>query len=214
MTDSKKTGELLERAYALKEDKHQMLELYQDWAESYDHSLLDHLGYRSPAHIARLAAAYLPTPGARVLDIGCGTGLGGLFLSAKGFERIWGLDFSLPMLREALSKHCYRGVFLADLNKTLPFRNNVFDAITCLGTFTHSHVGAGCIPALLQSLVAGGFFICSVHHDVWETGGFEETESTLLNDGRAAIVYKQSHRLFESDPEANAWFVVWQLIGT
>lgn len=212
MSNPKKTEELLARAYSLNKNPDQMLDLYHDWAESYDESLLDHLGYRSPGLIARLAARYLPDRRARLLDIGCGTGLGGRFLAREGFKNIWGLDFSLPMLRVALSNPCYQGAFLADLNKPLPVKDDAFDAITCMGTFTHAHVGAGCIPALLETLRPGGHLICSVHHDVWESGGFKAAEDAMLADRRAEIAFKQGDRLFASDSESNAWFIVWRLI--
>lgn len=210
MKREQKTRALLARAYALQEDSAQMLELYDDWAESYDQSLMDHLGYRSPALIAELVAEYAPDRQFRVLDIGCGTGLGGQHLAQAGYRHVSGLDFSLPMLKVARANHCYEHLILADLNQPLPLVHHTLDAIVCLGTFTHSHVGAGCLPGLFKTLRRGGVFVCSVHNAVWGPGRFGEIENQLLSDASIEIVFKLSSRLFVSDDEPNASFIVWR----
>ena len=85
-------GQLLARAYALRgDDPNETLKLYADWAETYDHTMLDGLAYRSPQQIAALAAVTEERRAVRVLDVGCGTGLLANSLRAHGFNRIDGL---------------------------------------------------------------------------------------------------------------------------
>src|SRR5271165_1899131 len=76
---------------------------YDEWAASYEDDMGDHGG---PAETAAVLARYL-SPEARILDAGCGTGLGGQLLAAKGFTHLDGLDLSAGMLREAAKKGCY-----------------------------------------------------------------------------------------------------------
>ena len=53
--------QLLARAYALRgNDPDETLKLYADWSETYDQTMLDGLGYRSPQQIAKLAAVTEP----------------------------------------------------------------------------------------------------------------------------------------------------------
>jgi len=51
------------------------LDIYANWAASYDDDLAE-AGYETPHRIAA-ALAKFTTPDARILDFGCGTGLSG-----------------------------------------------------------------------------------------------------------------------------------------
>ncbi|NDE73932.1 MAG: hypothetical protein EB064_08485, partial [Betaproteobacteria bacterium] len=73
---SPQAAALLVRAYALQTDDESRA-LYRDWAETYDNTMLQGLNYQSPALVAGLLAQHLPDRQAQILDIGCGTGLGG-----------------------------------------------------------------------------------------------------------------------------------------
>jgi SAM-dependent methyltransferase len=64
-------------------------------------------GAGGPEHLAALAAAVLhvPHPPERVLDIGCGTGAGTLFLAREFPQaRVRGVDISEEMIHEAVAK--------------------------------------------------------------------------------------------------------------
>ena len=70
----------------------------------------------------------------RVLDVGCGPGTYGRWLSERGDMTV-GLDYSLPSLRRALLKAPARGraVYAQGEAYNLPFRSGVFDAVVCIG---------------------------------------------------------------------------------
>jgi ubiquinone/menaquinone biosynthesis C-methylase UbiE len=67
----------------------------------------------------------------KVLDVGCGPGEMARELSRRGYE-VWGVDIAEPMIRYA-RVHCGSGRFLAGDLEHLPFRDNTFDAVVCLG---------------------------------------------------------------------------------
>jgi ubiquinone/menaquinone biosynthesis C-methylase UbiE len=75
-------------------------------------------------------------PGETYLDAGCGTGNLLLKISEEGRAKAYGIDFSMPMLKQAIRKCKRENVTLAysDLNKHLPFRNGFFDGIACVHT--------------------------------------------------------------------------------
>ena len=161
MTDDRETENtperLLARAYALRnDDPEETLKLYADWAETYDQTMIDGLAYRSPRRIAALAAVSEPRRDARVLDVGCGTGLLADYLRGEGFSRIDGLDYSAPMLAVAKREGRIDEAFLRDLNAPLAMEAGRYDMLASTGTFTHGHVGGGCLPGLLVLLVPGG----------------------------------------------------------
>lgn len=97
----------------------------------------DRTGAGSPDHLAALAAAVLevdPAP-ERILDLGCGTGAGTLFL-AREYPRasVRGIDLSPGMIAAASAKVGLdpegRIVFKAADASHLPFGEDSFDLVT------------------------------------------------------------------------------------
>ena len=98
--------------------------------------------------------------------------------------------------------------FLRNLNEKLRIGAECYDILASTGTFTHGHVGAGCLPELLSLLVPGGYLICTVHRDVWDEGGFG-TGLQALADARVAVVLsRDADRMFADDKEPSGWYVV------
>ena len=201
--------QLLDRAYALRgDDPDQTLQLYADWAETYDQIMLDGLSYSSPRRIAALAAVTEARRNTRVLDVGCGTGLLAHSLRAQGFNRVDGLDYSAPMLAVALREGRIDKAFLRDLNESLEMGAECYDMLASTGTFTHGHVGAGCLSGLIKLLVPGGWLICTVHRDVWDEGGFGKALEALTEARVAAVRSREADCLFEDEGEPSGWYLV------
>ena len=201
--------QLLARAYALGgNDPEATLKLYADWAETYDQTMLDGLSYQSPQRIASLAAMTEARRDVRVLDVGCGTGLLASCLRAEGFTRIDGLDYSAPMLAVAQRESRIDEAFLRDLNERLEMGEACYDMLVSTGTFTHGHVGAGCLPELLALLEPGGHLICTVHRDVWDDGGFGIGLQALTETKVAEVRSREAGRLFADDSEPTGWYLV------
>ncbi|MDA8603219.1 methyltransferase domain-containing protein [Alphaproteobacteria bacterium] len=140
----KQAQALLRRAYELDgANDEETKALYRDWAETYDGTMIDGLGYVSPMKIAALTAQLVPDRAARILDVGCGTGLLATFLMEEGFSQIDGLDYSAEMLDVAKRKGRIVERFEKDLNQPLEMGEAQFDALVSTGTFTHGHVGGG-----------------------------------------------------------------------
>ena len=83
-----------------------------------------------------------------------------------------------------------------------------YDILASTGTFTHGHVGAECLPELLALLVPGGHFVCTVHRDVWDEGGFGAGLQALTDAGVAEVRSRDADRLFAGDVEPSGWYVV------
>jgi predicted TPR repeat methyltransferase len=207
--------QLLARAYALRgNDPDETLKLYADWAETYDQTMLDGLSYRSPQRIATLAAETETRRDVRVLDVGCGTGLLADSLREQGFNQIDGLDYSAPMLAVAQREGRIDEAFLRDLNERLTMGADCYDLLVSTGTFTHGHVGAGCLPELLALLAPGGRLICTVHRDVWDEGGFGIGLQALTEARVAEIRSREADRLFADDDEPSGWYLVVEKLSS
>jgi len=97
--------------------------------ESADMSHLDHLLLR-----------HLPERGARVLELGCGSGREAAFLHRSGYD-VRGVDASQPMIEEALRRHPELAGRLScgavPLPEHSPLLSDSFDAIIAIALLMH-----------------------------------------------------------------------------
>ena len=72
--------------------------------------------------------------GAVFLDAGCGTGRLCEKILANGNVKLYGVDYSVPMLKQAIRKcKSPNGIFAQlSLDEPLPFPDNFFDGIACI----------------------------------------------------------------------------------
>ena len=118
----------------------ELMEVYDGWADRYDRELLEEWGYTSPQKAVQLLLEAMDSPELAVLDAGCGTGLVGVLLKEAGMSSLTGIDYSPGMLAEAESKGVYDALHITDMNLPLTLPSDSYDAVTCIGTFTSTHV--------------------------------------------------------------------------
>ena len=129
-------------------------------------------------------------------------------LHEDGRHKVMERALSAPMLAVAKREGRIEEAFLRDLNAPLEMEAECYDMLASTGTFTHGHVGAGCLPGLLALLVPGGRLICTVHRDVWDEGGFGSGLQALTDAGVAILRSREADRLFEDDDEPTGWYLV------
>ena len=186
-----------------------MVDFYRKWAADYDHQMLDNLGYTSPTKIAQQLGEHLPDTGSTVFDVGCGTGLTCVFLAAKGYTNLDGIDLSPEMVRVAAERGIYRELLVGDVNQALDRDSQSYDAVISSGTFTHGHVGPEPMDEIFRILKPGGILACTVHEDIWESMGFEKKFATLVEQGIATRKSLKLDSYYKTGP-AEGWFCVYQ----
>jgi amino acid adenylation domain-containing protein len=152
---------------------------YDEWATSYEDDMGDHGG---PAEAAAVLARYV-SPEARILDAGCGTGLGGQLLAAKGFAHLDGLDLSAGMLREAAKKGCYTALHRLALGEPLDLSTAEYDAVMVVGVFARGHAPSRSLSELIRITKPGGYVIFTLRPEFMMGTDFKDTMEHLTSAG-------------------------------
>ncbi|CAG37270.1 tetratricopeptide repeat protein [Desulfotalea psychrophila] len=113
-------------------------ELFDNYAESFDESLIEKLHYQVPQLIKRELLEVVPetTKFNHLLDIGCGTGLTGLVLKDMA-RAMTGVDLSHKMLAKALEKNIYHHLIPADIEKFASQTDQEYDLIVAADVFSY-----------------------------------------------------------------------------
>ena len=176
-----------------------LTEVYRDWAKKYDYDNDHVLGTVSQPKSVNLLSTRLKDKTAKIIDVGCGTGLVGEKLKAKDFIYFDGLDISKDMLSIAKSRG-YRSLFLGSLNKQLPVSDDAYDAAMCIGVFTHGHVSSDRFNELCRIVKPGGYVCFTINEGVFEEYGFKEmiAEFQLNKVWEVISLYKDDYMTLEN----------------
>jgi len=133
-----------------------------EWVASYGGGEPRDLTARNLLARRRLAVemvgAAVP-PSARVLDLGCGTGEVSAQLIRLGYE-VWGLDIAEPMVRYARDR-CRSNRFRVGDMERLPFPDDAFDAVVCLGVIEYLAADDRALREIWRVLRPGGTAVIS-----------------------------------------------------
>jgi predicted TPR repeat methyltransferase len=163
-------------------DPREVAERYDTWAESYDADL-DAWSYQAPAVAADTVLAGEPPPGS-VLDVGCGTGLVGKALRARGYTgRLEGLDISQESLRLAQASGAYDAVRPADLQQPLPLADDAVDALACVGVMTYLPDVEAVWREFARVVRPGGMVVVTQREDLWVPRECQAVVDRLAADG-------------------------------
>lgn len=138
------------------------------WENQYTYpGLRGHLTHKRMAlAIEYLNDSQLPA-GAKVLDLGCGPGIVAQHVAARGFQ-VYAVDFSTELLARAqyhLNEGTTGRTYLAQVDAhTLPFKDNVFDAILCIALIVWVTDPAQVLREVARVLRPGGTVIITARN--------------------------------------------------
>ena len=123
-------------------DKTQATHEFSRWSENYDRSILQWLLF-GPSHRALIQRIRAVTSGrpARILDVGCGTGVFAARIRSDVPEsQVWGVDLVSGMLTKGADRwkrHRGQIIPIQGDSERLPFASGSFDIVTCANSFHH-----------------------------------------------------------------------------
>jgi ubiquinone/menaquinone biosynthesis C-methylase UbiE len=106
----------------------------------------------------QMVDARLPQ-GSKILDAGCGPGGMAAKLMQRGYE-VWGLDIAEPMIRQARER-CGTDQFRVGDVERIPFPDNTFDGVVCLGVLAYLDADAKALSEIERVLKPGGIAVVS-----------------------------------------------------
>ncbi len=136
--------------------------IFDAFADSFEDSLAA-LEYQVPQLIAKKYGDLLPE-NSLGLDIGCGTGLCGVFLDSLNKKiDLWGVDISPLMLSQAASKNIYKNLLAMDIETPFLFKDSLlFDFVTAADVLTYFGRLDKVFSNVFKALKKEGVFIFSV----------------------------------------------------
>ena len=187
--------------------KKEVLEYYDDWTNNsqFNQDMVD-WKYTAPSNAAILLHKYSPNKDIQILDAGCGSGLVGMELAKNGYINIIGADFSQSMM-DLIPKNIYKSLKLIDLNETLFYKENSFDAIICVGTFTYGHVKARALDEFLRITKNNGLICFTVNEGIYNKYKFDK-KITELSKNNSWKILELSKSAYIVNKDVHAWLCI------
>jgi predicted TPR repeat methyltransferase len=174
---------------------------FDGYAEEFENSLVDGLGYDNPQQLFESFAHYcqakeIPKNFERGLDLGCGTGLCGVVFKEM-VATLHGMDLSANMLLQAADKNCYAALYQDSIVHYLATTPETYDFF--LATDVFIYVGAlETIFAGLRAIARPRALFC------FSTEALESGDYQLQKTGRFA--YSRSY--IERTAAATGWITL------
>ena len=141
--------------------KEQVNELFtqtvDDWARFYEDPKPAKLSAQNLVSRRRFAIEMIESKlarGSKILDVGCGTGHLAAELARRGFDT-WGTDLSAGMVDYAKQHYNPDRFQVADIER-IPFPDNYFDGIVCLGVMEYLGSDEPALREMWRVLKPGG----------------------------------------------------------
>ncbi len=154
-------------------------EYYDSWAKEYNDTLKQ-WDYHAPENAAEIISSNVPVSG-EILDAGCGTGLVGTALAAKGFTKIDGIDLSAESLIQASKASVYRSLHELNMKELpLPIDSNTYDGLLCVGVLTYLPDSTDIIREFSRIVKPGGIVALTQRDDIFQERNFDTVLDKLV----------------------------------
>jgi len=188
----------------------ELLKYYQDWTDNnkYNKDMVD-WNYTAPQETVSVLRKYALDKNSKILDAGCGTGLVGIELKKYDYSNIEGVDFSQSML-DLVPQNIYKKIEKIDLNKPLKFKNNIYDVVMCVGTFTYGHVKPHALDEIIRITKNKGLICFTINEGIYEKYGFDNKIKELSNNKSWNVKeFFKSNYIVNKD--VNAWLCLSEI---
>jgi len=195
--------------YKLKTTK-EVMKYYDEWGENnkYNNDMVE-WNYTGPEESVDILKRYLQNKDALIFDAGCGTGLVGLELKKFGYKNFHGADLSQKLL-DTVPENLYKKLTKVDLNQAIDVKDNFYDAVMCVGTFTFGHVKCNALDEFLRITKKDGLICFTINEGIYEEYGFDKKIENLKKSNK--WVEKEFFKSnYIASKDVNAWLGVYKV---
>jgi predicted TPR repeat methyltransferase len=165
-----------------------IVNLFDDFAERFDNSLVKNLEYKLPFLIKELILQLDPTRNKfdQVIDLGCGTGLSGKGLRDIS-NNLTGIDLSKNMVAKARELELYDHLIVGDIVETIGASKKKYDLFVALDVLIYIGEVKSIFNAVKSCCNQGAFFIFSVElqegdgYSLLKSARYAHSENYILN---------------------------------
>ena len=196
--------------YKLKTTK-EVMNFYDDWGgqDKYNKDMVD-WNYSGPKETVNTFKKYAANKDILIFDAGCGTGLVGKELKKFGYNNFHRADLSKTLL-DTIPKNLYKKLDKIDLNKSLKIKDNYYDAVMCVGTFTYAHVKPNALDEFVRITKNKGFICFTINEGIYEKYGFDKKIKKLKDKNKwKEVEFFKSNYIASKD--VNAWLGLYEVI--
>ena len=189
----------------------EVMKYYDEWGKEnkYDKDMIN-WNYTGPKETSKVLNKYISDKNTKIFDAGCGTGLVAVELKKYGFSNFYGADLSQKLLN-LIPKNLYKELSKVDLNLPINKKDNTFDAVMCVGTFTFGHVKPLALDEFIRITKNKGLICFTINEGIYEEYKFDKKIKQLKDKN----LWKELE-FFKSDyiasKEVNAWLGIYEII--
>ena len=182
----------------------EVMKYYDEWGikNKYDKDMID-WDYTGPKETVQVFKKYAKNKDIKIYDAGCGTGLVGVELKKFGYNYFDGADLSQKLL-DLVPKGLYQNLSKVDLNKNIKIKDNSYDAVMCVGTFTFGHVKANALDEFIRITKDKGFICFTINEGIYEEYGFDK-KIRELSDNKLWNIKEFFKSNYIASKDVNAW---------
>ena len=195
--------------YKLKTTK-EVMQFYDEWGDKdkYNKDMID-WDYTGPKETVDTFKKYAKKKDILIFDAGCGTGLVAKELKNFGYSNFHGADLSQTLL-DSIPKNLYKKLYKVDLNQPIKIKDNFYDAIMCVGTFTYAHVKPEALDELVRITKNKGLVCFTINEGIYKEYGFDKKIAELKNKKKwKEIEFFKSNYI--ASKNVNAWLGLFEV---
>ena len=182
----------------------EVMKYYDEWGANnkYDQDMVE-WNYTGPKETVATFNKYANNQDIKIYDAGCGTGLVGVELKKCGYRNFDGADLSQKLL-DLVPKDLYQNLSKVDLNKTLDIKDNEYEAVLCVGTFTFGHVKPSALDEFIRITKNKSLLCFTINEGIYEKYGFDKKIKELSdnNHWKMKVFFKSD---YIASKGVNAW---------
>ena len=182
----------------------EVMKYYDEWGnkDKYNKDMVD-WNYTGPKETSEIFNKHEKNKDILIFDAGCGKGLVGIELNKYGFKNFHGADLSQTLL-DSVPNNLYQKLTKVDLNKTIDAKDNSYDAVMCVGTFTFGHVKPNALDEFVRITKSGGLICFTINEGIHEEYGFDKKIISLNQNNKWTEI-----EFFKSDYIASKDVYAW-----